>query len=53
MDILGDNAKHFAIAMQRVDGCVDHGEGRVRGTGEPEEDVGIEEDQSWASSRSR
>jgi len=43
----------LAPGVQRIDGRVHRREARVGGLGVPEEDIGVEEDQRWASSRSR
>ena len=52
VDVLRYYADRFAASVQRVDCCVHRGEGRVRGSGVPKQDVGVEQDQSWAFSRS-
>jgi hypothetical protein len=52
VDVLWYYAERFAARVQRVDRCVHRGEGRVCGSGEPKQDVGVEEDQIWAFSRS-
>src|SRR5437762_2080427 len=53
VDVLGDYAKDVTVGVQRVDRDVHLGEVRVRDPGVPEQNVGVQEDQSWVSSRSR
>lgn len=51
--ILGDDAERFAPGAEECDRSVGRGERRVQGTGVANQDVGVEEYERWASSRSR
>ena len=51
--VLGDDAQFLFPRIQRGDRGIDRGEIPVRSPGIPEQDIRVEEDQSWASSRSR
>jgi hypothetical protein len=53
VNVLWDYAERLAAGVQRVDRCVHRGEGWVSDPGVPKEDVGVEEDQNCAFSRSR